>query len=273
MEGGVHQHLGRARDNGVLFLLGGMGVTVLVHLSVVVAVVVGTITGSEAIEKKAEEQMAPFTPVELIKLGVEKPPNALPRISNPAPKQVEEKVVNLANKAKSPDDVVLKKEDKPKPKDAVRVKKKDRVNDLLDSLHNPNRPVNDDKEEGRASGVAGGTSLDEAQKHLMNTWLAKIKRAILAQWRLPQTITRTRAEELKGKVVINARISPEGYVVSWRMSRKSDDAQFNAACEDAVRKFSAKSGTGRKLPMPDDPEVRDLLVKKGIRLSRWKGRF
>lgn len=273
MEETGHQHLGNQRQDGVMFLIGGVGVSFLVHLSVIVAVVIGTITQSKAIEKETEVQMAPFTPVELIKLGVKKPPNALPRISNPAPRVVEEKVVNLANKVQDPDEVVLKKEEEPKPKDAVRVKKAERVNDLLDSLHNPNRPVNDDKEEGLASGVAGGTSLDEAQEQLMHTWLAKIKAAILSQWRVPQTITRERAKELQGKVRISVRISPDGYVVSWRMTRKSDDTQFNAACEDAVRKFSAKSGTGRKLPMPDDPEVRDLLVKKGISLSRWKGDF
>ncbi len=269
----AHQHLGNQRSDGVGFVLGGFGVTFLVHIAVVVAVVIGTITQSKAIEKKAEVQLAPFTPVELIKLGVERPPNALPRISNPAPKTVEEKTVNLANKAKSPDEVVLKKEEEPQPKDAVRVKKKERVNDLLDSLHNPNRPVNDDKEEGRASGVEGGTSLDEAQAHLMNTFKAKIQRAIISQWRVPQTVTRQRAEELASKVRISVRLSPDGYVVSWRMTKKSDDAQFNAACEDAVRKFSAKSGTGRKLPMPDDPEIRDLLVKRGITLTRWKSRF
>jgi outer membrane biosynthesis protein TonB len=273
MEDAAHNHLGNQRQNGIGFMIGGFGVTFLVHFAVMLAVVIGTITQSKAIEKEAEITMAPFTPVELIKLGVERPPNALPRISNPAPKTVKEDVVNLANKAKSPDEVVLEKKEDPKPKDAVRVKKKERVNDLLDSLHNPNRPVNDDKEEGRASGVVGGTSLDEAQAHLMNTFKAKIQRAIISQWRVPQTITRQRAAELASKVRISVRISPEGYVVSWRMTRKSEDAQFNAACEDAVRKFSAKSGTGRKLPMPDDPEIRALLVKKGIALTRWKSRF
>jgi hypothetical protein len=271
MEGlGQPRHLGHRRDDGVAFFLSGVFVTLLVHVTVVVAVVIGTITGSQAIEKQAEVNMAPFIPVKLIKLGVERPKNHLPRISNPAPRTVEEKVVNLANKAKTPDEVVLKKEE---PKDAKKVKRKEKINSLLDSIHNPNRPVNDDKPEGLSSGVAEGTVVDDAQKALMNTWMAKMQRAIIRQWRVPQTITRTRAKELAGQVRIYVRVSDEGYVVSWRFKRKSEDSQFNGACEDAVRKFSVKSGGGRKLPMPDQEDVRKLIVKRGFTLTRWKGAF
>jgi len=274
MNTGVAQpyRLGRGRNNGVAFVVGGVFVTVMVHMSVIVAVVIGTITGSEAIEKKAEVEMAPFTPVELIKLGVERPKNHLPRISNPAPKTVKEDVVNLANKAKSPDEVVLQKKD-PEPKEAKRVKRKEKINNLLDSINNPNRPVNDDKPDGLASGVAEGTVVDDAQKALMNTWMAKMQRSIIRQWRVPQTITRTRAKELSGHVRIYVRVSEEGHVVSWRFKRKSEDSQFNSSCEDAVRRFSAKSGAGHKLPMPDQEDVRKLIVKRGFTLTRWKGAF
>ena len=266
------QYLGRGRTIGPGFIVGGLGVSFLVHTAVAVSIIIGTITGSMAIEKKAEEPLAPFTPVELIKLGVERPKKQMPRISNPAPKVAPEEVVNIADKASRPEDVVLRPKD-PKPKDAKRVRDTKRTKDILDSFHNPNRPVNNDKAEGLKGGVAEGTVIDDAQRALMNTYMAKMQRAIIQQWRVPQTITRTRAKELAGQVRIYVRVSADGYVVSWSFRRRSADPQFDSSCEAAVRKFSARSGTGRRLPMPEREDLRKLIVKRGFTLTRWKGQF
>ena len=72
---------------------------------------------------------------------------------------------------------LLEKKKEPEPKDAKRVKRKEKINSLLDSIHNPNRPVNDDKPEGLSSGVAEGTVVDDAGddgavrwRRLSSTW-------------------------------------------------------------------------------------------------------
>ncbi len=250
-------------------ILSGLCVSFGVHAAIVLAVVIGTITGSEAIEKEVEEKMVPFTPVELVRLGEKKPPKQLPRISNPAPKTIQEDVVNLAKKPK-PEDVVLKKE-KPKDKKAKRVRKKN-TDDILNTFHNPNRPVNTDKPEGDPDGVPEGTVVDSALKHLMNSYLAKVQQTIVRNWRVPQTISQSKAEKLAGKVRVKVRVSPEGHIVSYRITRKSGDSIFDASVEETVRKFTAGGG-GRRLPMPAKDDLKQAVVAKGLSLNRWKPSF
>ncbi len=249
----------------------GIGLTVLLHGGVITAAAVFSM-GSEAhFEETAQPELAHFEPVELLALGEEKKPNALPRIANPEPETVEEDTVNLAKP--DPDKVVL---EKPKPK-TEEDKKKQRVDrskkkaDLLKGFHNPNRPTNDDTPEGFKEGVSGGTATDPALKHLMGSYQAKLINAIQRQWSVPSTIQGDRAQELAGKVKVYCRISKDGHVVSYQMRAKSGDPAFDASVERAVKMFMPRYG-GRKLPVHDNPEIMDLVVKKGLSLRRWKPR-
>ncbi len=250
-------------------VLQGMAVSLVVHLGIVVSVVIGTITASEALVEEAEIKMAPFTPVELVALGDPTiPDSALPRLPNPAPKTVQEEVVNLREK---PDDQALEKP-KERPKDAKEVKDKPALRDkLLDEFeHDPNRPVNDDRPKGHAEGVPEGTLTDASAKHLMNTWQAKVQARVLSRWAVPTTIGEEKLKELAGKTRVAIRISPEGHIVSFNLSALSGDAVFDASVERAVKAFMPAFGGGT-LPMPEDATIKDLVVRKGITLSGWRG--
>lgn len=259
------------REGGSENVLGGLGVSVMVHVAIIAAVVIGTITGSEAIEQKVEEEQIAFEPVELIRLGEPKPKHQLPRIANPAPKTVKEKVVNLAKKNKPDTKPVPKKKDPP-PKEAKRVRdKRPSAADILNNLHNPNRPTNEDKVHGSKHGVEGGTSLDESAKHMMNTYAAKVQRAVRRKWRVPTTISKDRAKELAGKVRVSIRLSESGSILSYRFQRRSGDAQFDGSIEAAVKQFT--SAGGHKFPLPDREDVKRAVISKGLRLNNWKASF
>lgn len=263
-------YLGRGREGSPTSIVGGLGVSFFVHISIVVAIIIGSITGAKAIEEKAEEKLAPFTPVELIRLGKPREKKFLPRIANPAPKQVEEKVVNLAKKP-DPDKVVIKKEEPPKDAEVVKQKKPSAA-DILHTLHNPNRPVNDDTPEGREFGVAEGNVVDDSVQNLMNTYIAQVQRAVLREWRVPQTISESRAKDMANKVRVQVRVSDDGYITSYSFLARSGDSQFDASIEEAVRRFMVRFG-GRKLPQPDRDDVGRVVVQKGLILGRWRPHF
>lgn len=258
------------REKSPQHVIQGMVVSLGVHLAIATAVIIGTITGSEAIEKHTEEQLAPFTPVELVRLGEEKPDSQLPRLANPPPKEVKEDVVDPTPRPPKDSDP----KEKP-PKDAVKVPKpkEQKVNNLLNEFeHDPTRPVNNDVPSGHRDGVPQGTLSDAALQNLMRTFQARVQQAVLSQWRVPSSITREKATELAGKTRVVIRVSAEGYIVSYTMSKRSGDAQFDASVERAVKAFMPAFG-GRKLPMPDDAALRQAVVQKGISLSYWKAVF
>ena len=248
-------------------VVGGFATTTLLHAFIILAVVVGTITGSKAVEEHIEEKIAPFTPVELVRLGEPRKPNALPRIANPEKRVVEEDVVNLAQP--DPDKVVLEKKPEDKPKDVERVEKKKSTRDLLNAFNNPSRPTNDDVPEGQADGVPEGTLSDAALSHLMNTYQAKVMRDILRQWKVPSTITPDSARDLAGKVAVAIRLSADGDIVSYRMVKTSGDSQFDLSVERAIKSFMVRFG-GQKLSMPEDPSLKQAVINKGLFLRRWE---
>ncbi len=260
--------LGHYRQESPLVLLGGVGISALVHAVIVAAIVLGTLRSAEVIEAKVEEEIAPFTPVELVRLGEERPPNALPRIANPPPPQVQEDVVPLEKP--DPNKVVLEKKDQePPPKDAEKVKEKRSTRDILAGFHNPDRPVNDDKPEGHKDGVPEGTLSDAAMANLMNTYQAKVMRDILRQWRVPSTISPERARELAGQVAVSVRLSDDGYITSYTMTKVSGETEFDISIERAVKAFMVRFG-GQRLTMPDDPQIKQAVVSRGLYLRRWE---
>jgi outer membrane biosynthesis protein TonB len=265
----VPMYLGRPRPLNPGALAGGIIITVALHILIAVGAFILTHVDATVVEEKAKEELIPFTPVELIRLGEKKPPKQLPRIANPAPPQKEEKVVNL-NQKPDPDKVVIKKEE---PKDAVVVKKKEEsAKDLLNALHNPNRPVNSDKPEGREDGVVEGNVVDDSLKSLLNTYQAQVLRAILKEWRVPQTVSEDRAKELAGKIRVKVRLSPEGNIVNYTFTARSGDLQFDNSVEETVRRFQVLTGN-KRLPMPEEEGLKSLVLDRGLTLSGWRPSF
>ncbi len=247
----------------------GMVVSLAVHMAIFIAIMIGTITGSQAIEAKTEEQLAPFTPVDLVRLGEERPEDELPRLTNPPPKVEEEDVVVPDQKPK--DTIAEKKPEKDKKAQRVQKKpKEEKRNNLLDEFdHDPNRPVSKDLPKGHKEGVPEGTISDAAAANLMRTWNAKVNAAVVRRWQIPRSLGEEKLKELAGRTAVRIRISAEGYIVSFSFARRSGDAHFDSTIERAVKSFMPAYGGG-KLPMPEDASLRSKVVSRGVTLTGWR---
>lgn len=244
----------------------GLLVSLSLHLLIVGSIVVATMRSSEGMKEEIEPKMLQFEKVELLALGEEKPPEALPRIANPEPV------------TKPPDEVVLEQPNEPvvqlkkeQPKDAVEDEKdrKKKMLEALSALHNPNRPTNEDTPAGSAEGVVGGTISDAALANLMGTYASKLVGELSKAWDMPTTIAPSEVAGLANQVEVYVRLSAGGNVVSYQFRRKSDNEQFNDSIERVLKKFMVAFG-GRTLPLPDDPAVRDAVVREGLNLMEWE---
>lgn len=268
-------NLGVSLDGGAYYggrqvstahVVGGFLTTLLLHVLIVAAIVVGTMKGEQKLEEEIEPHLLRFEKVELLALGEERPPEALPRIANPEPP------------TKAPDEIALEKPDQPiieiKKKEPEKAKKeeedrKKRINDALSALSNPNRPTNDDVPDGRAEGVIGGTVSDAALANLMGTYQAKLVAELSRFWDLPSTIEQSEIETLSNQVEVYVRLSAAGNIVTYKFRKKSENEQFNQSIERVLKRFEVSHG-GRKLPMPDEPSVKDAVVRDGLNLKSWE---
>ena len=137
---------GGAQVDETMDIVVGILVTFALHGAVIVGMAIATMSTNQHIEEYIEPKMLEFEDVELLALGEERPPDALPRIANPAPR------------TRAPDEVALNKSEdavplKKKKEERIEAKKEDRRKNLLDELddlHDPDRPTNDDAPAGHA---------------------------------------------------------------------------------------------------------------------------
>ena len=255
------------REPSRVLTIVGIVTSILLHGAIVGVIVWGTMRGGEDIQNDIEPKMLEFEDVELLALGEKKPPNQLPRIANPAPPEVKEDAVNLAEPQEKPPEP----KKKPEKKEKKPQKKPDRRKKLLDQLgdlHDPNRPTNTEVPEGSEKGVAQGTISDAAMANLMGTYQAKLLQALGDKWRIPTTIDDAEIKKLAGTVVVYVRLSDSGHVVSYSFRSKSSNEQFNASIDRLMRRFEVSGG--HKLPVPENPEVRRLVLNEGLNLKNWK---
>jgi outer membrane biosynthesis protein TonB len=255
----------RSRPTDRVHIVVGALVALAMHGFLVGVVYVFTYMGQQNIEKEIEPKMLKFDDVQLLALGEEKPEEALPRIANPEPAVKPPEEVNLAQ----PDEPVVELE-KPEPKEEVKEDKDAREQKMLDALsalHNPNRPTNDELPEGSSEGVVGGTVSDAALANLMGTYQAKLLAEIAKVWQIPSTLTDDEIKELSGQVAVYVRLSDDGYVVSYNFERSSSNEQFNGSIERVLRRFQVSGG--RKLPLPDNEEIRQMVLREGLNLVNW----
>lgn len=247
----------------------GIVTSLLLHGAIAGGMVLSAIYAGQ--ERAPQPELLEFQNVELLALGEEKPAAQLPRIANPEPPEVEEEAVNLA-KPRDPEPEETppepKKEPKPQPEAQPRDSRRNKLLDQLEDLHNPNRPSNDNIPEGSADGVAGGTASDAAMANMMNTYQAQLLQALLKYWSVPTTLSDSEINALAGTVAVYVRLSDSGHVVSSRFVTKSGNEQFDSSIERLLRRFEVRGG--RKLPMPDDAQVRELVVREGLNLTNWK---
>lgn len=257
----------------------GVASSITLHATLVGLVVWGTMRGDEAMEEKTEEEMVKFEDVELLSLGEEKPPQQLPRKANPAPSPDKQETVTLEEKEKPepeepeepPEPSDQEPEEPPEPDDEPDESeaREEAMNEAFESLHNPNRPVNDDTPEGSEKGVAQGTVADEAMASLMGTFKTKFLKKLGENWQIPSTISEEQLQKLYGKVVVYIRLSKDGHVVSYRFLRRSGNEQFDGSIERLLRRFQVTGG-GRSLPLPEDSRLREKIIADGIRLTKWE---
>lgn len=244
----------------------GFLTTFVLHATLVGAVIYGSYSAQQ--EDVEAPLMMEFQDVQLLALGEEKPPNQLPRIANPAPPEVKEDVVNIAKPADTPPaekPPEVKPEVKPPQKEDAR---RNKLLDDLQDLNNPHRPSNQEVPEGSPDGVASGTVSDAAMANMMNTYQAQLLDTLAKYWRVPSTLSPDEINALAGKVSVYVRLSDSGHIVSFRFTAKSDNAQFDASIERLMSRFEVSGG--RKLPIPDAPEVRELVLREGLNLRNWK---
>lgn len=254
----------RARPTDPIHMVVGGAVALLMHGMLVVVVVIGTYWGQQNIEDEIEPKMLKFDDVQLLALGEEKPDDALPRLPNPEPAVQPPEEVNLAQPDEPVVDLEKPKEEKVKEDKDAREKK---MLDALSALHNPNRPTNDETPEGGAEGVMGGTVSDAALANLMGTYQAKLLAEIAKVWQIPSTLSDEEIAKLAGQVAVYVRLSDEGYVVSYNFERSSPNDQFNGSIERVLRRFQVSGG--RKLPLPENEEIRQMVLREGLNLVNW----
>ncbi len=245
----------------------GIVTSVLLHGAVAGLLIWGTMRGGKDVQDRIKPKMLEFHKVELLALGEKKPPKALPRLANPAPPKVHEDAVNLAKTKKKPEPKKKPEEKKKKPEKPEKTPDKNDLLKQLQQLHDPNRPTNSDTPEGSKQGVAGGSATDAKTANLMKTYEARLMAAFQRYWRVPTTLGEAEIKELAGKVVVYVRISNSGHVVTYQFRSKSPNEQFNDSIDALMRKFEVSGG--RKLPMPDDPQVKKLIVEDGLTLTDW----
>ncbi len=259
---------GAGREVDTVHVVGGIAVTVLLHAVLIGLVVFGTMRGEENIKEEIKPKMLEFEQVDLLTLGEEKPPNQLPRITNPAPPEKKEDEIVL-NKPDEPV-VELEKEEPEKAEEKEDPdERKKKMLDALSALHNPNRPTNEDVPEGSAEGVVGGTVSDAALANLTKTYAAKLNNEITRFWDVPKTVDPGAITKLSGQVSVYIRLSADGHITTYRFRSKSENPQFNDSIDRVLKRFQVSYG-GRKLPLPDAPEVREAVLDQGINLNSWE---
>lgn len=262
--------LGRGSDLDSVTFLAGVVASIGLHGLIIMLVVIGTMKSEESIEEHIEEKMLEFEQVDLLALGEEKPPDALPRISNPAPPKVAPKKINL-EPTEPTVDLDPKEEEEP-PKEAVEDEKptaRSKALDALSALHDPERPSNEDLPEGDEAGVVGGSLSDAAKANLMGTYQAKLLAELSRNWSVPTTLSSEEIKSLAGRVVVYVRLSPAGDVVTYDMKKSSGNEQYDAAIERLLQKFQV-SGGRKKLPMPENEAIKALVIKQGLKLTDWE---
>lgn len=243
----------------------GVALTMGLHLGLVAVIILGTMAGEQRMEEVIEPKLLTFEKVELLALGEEKPPNALPRIANPEPIVKPPDEVNLAKPQEPVVELEKKKEEDKKEDDEARKRK---MMEALSALHNPNRPTNEDIPEGSDQGVVGGDISDAALANLMGTYAAKVVAELSRSWEIPSTVPDEEIAGLAGQVAVYVRLSDEGHVVVHRFVKNSSNEQFDASIDRLLRRYTVSGG--RKLPLPDDEQVKASVLHHGLQLENWE---
>lgn len=242
-------------------------------------------------EKPPEEQVAwvEFNPVELPKLGEERPENLLPRITDvPEPPPPETDVASLSRQKKEQEELEKKKEEEKKKRELAEQKRRDEekrkederrkqkeeeeekkrrkkaMRDALNKLKDPR--ADEDNPDGFADGDRNGTSIDPNARRNKATYINRVAHAIRQQFEIPTVIPPDVRKKLVARVQF--KFDTDGKLVGApRLLGPSGNKLFDEAALRALNKFGP--GTQIRFPVPpfSQPDLRKSVLANGLRME------
>lgn len=264
-------------------ILTGVATSLLLH-GLILTVAIASLFWPERAPEPQQEII--FEEVELLALGQPRDPDELPRMpaSQAAPAEPEELVLEEEAAPAEPepepepepevDTVELRRQQEREEaqrreaeQERRRQERERRMAQALGQLDS--HSASDDAPEGSEQGVAGGTVTDEALANMMHTFQARLLQEIQRFWEVPVTLSSAELKELAGKVRVQVRLAESGHIVSYRMVSRSGNEHFDNSIERVLQRFERQRG-GRALPMPEQNDVRNQILREGILLTNWQ---
>lgn len=227
-------------------------------------------------------------PVELPKLGEERP-KELPRIIEaPEPPPVETDTASISRK-KLEEELERKKEDEKKQRELAEKKRRDEEKRLEDEQRKKEREeeaerkkrekamaralrkvhderADEDDPRGFADGDQMGTSTDPNSRLHKATYMNRVVHALREQFTVPSVIPRDVRKKLSA--VVAFRVDGDGKLKGDpRITRSSNNRIFDDAVLATLHKFAP--GTAARIPVPPVtlPDLRKSVLKNGLTIE------
>ncbi len=248
--------------------------TALVNILLFIGMAAASFVRAEAAPEEPE-----YVPVELMempKLGKEPDPKALPRIVKaPTPPPPDTDVASLSREKKEQEleeenkkrelaeqkkrDELDEKERKKQERKEARDRKRAMARALRDVQ---DERADEDTPDGFKEGLRDGTSTNPNFRNDLDAFVSYVSGLLTSNCDVPATVSTEERKRLK--VTVFFKLGKDGKLRGQpKLSRSSGNRQFDKAALDAVRKFGP--GTGLRIVPPRDRDVRNHVLKKGIK--------
>ncbi len=275
----------------------GMGLTLLFHGTLVALAVLGLWLADGVEEEDDDALELVFDDVELLALGEEREPDQMPRFTgdegqplesddvaevdpeappeppepdaevDPEPTEEEEEVDEEAEQRERDRRAEEEERQRQQEQEERRRERQRRMDEALGQFDADGR--GDQAPEGSPEGVEGGTVTDADMANMEQTYHARLLQMIERHWRIPTVISDEELQELSGRVSVRVELSEEGHIEDFEFRQRADHDEFDASIERVLREFMADHG-GHTLPMPEQDDIREQLVQRGLILSTWE---
>ena len=270
----------------------GIALSALFHGGIILMALVSLWLATGETEEEEEGYEVIFDDVQLLALGEERDPNALPRLTGdegaPAepdvvdpdlepteadvepeidPDPTEESDPEEAERQRREEEARLEEERRVEEERRRREARQRRMQEAAGRFDAEGR--GDEAPEGSPHGVPEGTVTDADMADMEQTYYARLLREIARHWEIPTTIADHEVSGLAGRVQVYVELSPQGHVERYEFRQKSGNEQFDESIERVIRQFQA-SGGGEQLPLPETEEIRQAVLQQGLRLQRWE---
>lgn len=138
-------------------------------------------------------------------------------------------------------------------------------------------PEEEEPEPDASAGSAGSAGSEDAtaekltrreMMRLAGRYQRRLVKAIGRQWEPPE-LSDQRLAALGDRTVVYIRLDADGHISSFEFRQKSQAPAFDESITRCLNSFTAEGG-GQTLPLPEHPEVRRAIIKRGINLQRWR---